>query len=141
MINKIIKKYGGNSNYWYPEVNEINVYVNPEVKEKYSRGCHQLELGLLHKWKAYIPTGWYGFSLGEPCPHVWYKLIDEFLEYFIKLQGDGKINDFEIHQIKIKFGGLRFYVGFSTEDGELREFLELQIHELERHCADEKLIY
>jgi hypothetical protein len=141
MITKILNKYEGFANDWYPDVKEKNLYTNSIVKEKYSKGCHELESKLLKKWKSYIPLGWYGFSLGEPCPHAWYKIIDEFLKYFVKLQNDKKISKFEIHQIKIKYGGLRFFVSWICDDEEMNEFLRLQIDKLESYLHDDKLIY
>ena len=140
MITKILQKYDGFTNYWYPDVKEETVYLSPDI-EKYRAGCWDKERELQKKYKQYIPPGWYGFSLGEPCPHDWYKIIDEFLEYLLKLQLENKISGFEIHQIKLKFGGLRFYVSYRCEDEEFREFIELQIAKLENHLFDKKLIY
>jgi hypothetical protein len=140
MITKILQKYEGFKNDWYPKVKENTVYLSPDI-EKYREGCYEKELELLNKYKHYIPQGWYGFSFGSPFPHEWYNIIDGFLEYLINLQTEGRISKFEIHQIKIKFGGLRFYVSFSTNDEELREFLDLQINKLENHLHDDKLIY
>ena len=54
---------------------------------------------------------------------------------------ENKISNFEIHQIKIKFGGLRFYVSWKCDDKELDEYLNLQVDRLERHLHDDKLIY
>jgi hypothetical protein len=141
MINEILQKYEGSTNYWYPEVTESNLYVNSETREKYAVGCAKKESALLNKWKAYIPQGWYGFSLGSPCPHAWYEIIDEFLTYLKSLEELNRISNFEINQIKIKFGGLRFYVGYCCEDEELREHIRLQIDKLEGALFDEKLIY
>lgn len=56
---------------------------------------------LFEKYADYIPTGWYGF---DSIPDEWVAEIDELLQEMIKVPG------FEIHQIKEKFGGLRFYV-------------------------------
>lgn len=141
MINKILRKYSGSTNYWYPEVKEDTIYDSHEQKIKYSKGCWELEQQLLTKWEAFIPKGWYGFSLGEPCPHNWYKIIDDFLEYLKELVKSKRIQRLEIHQIKMKFGGLRFYIGYICEDDELREHIELQIEKLENQLFDKKLIY
>ena len=96
---------------------------------------------LLKKYSAYIPKGWYGFSFGEPLYKDWFAIIDEFLQYLLDLQSQGKISGFEIHQIKLKFGGVRFYVSYRCEDDELRESISSQIDDLENQLFDEKLIY
>jgi len=141
MIDKILLKYKGFTNYWYPDLEEDeSLYFSKDI-DKYREGCYEAEHILLEKWQAYIPKGWYGFDLGSPCPKDWYKIIDEFLDYLAKLQLEKKIKGFEIHQIKIKFGGLRFYVSWSCDDKELDEYLNLQIDRLERHLHDDKLIY
>lgn len=140
MINKIISKYKGFTNYWYPDVKEKTVYLNSKL-EKYKKDCEGLENKLIKKYKNYIPDGWYGFSFGSPTPKDWFKIIDEFLQYLLKLQKEGKISNFEIHQIKIKFGGLRFYVSYKCDVEEFDEFIKLQIGALEHHLYDSKLIY
>lgn len=141
MINKILQKYDGYANYWFPDVKDVNLYKNLKTKKKYSKGCGEEEQRLLEKYKSYIPKGWYGFSFGEPLHLDWFKIIDEFLEYLIQLNQLDRIENFEIHQIKLKMGGLRFYVSYKCDDEELREFIELQIDKLENHLFDEKLIY
>lgn len=141
MITKILQKYNGFTNYWYPDVEEDNIYINPDISKKYSEGCSEKEIYLLDKWRDRIPKGWYGFSLGSPCPHDWYKIIDEFLDYLVELEKQDKIEKFEINQIKIKFGGLRFYVSCGCADEEFEEFVKLQINKLENHLFDKKLIY
>ncbi len=140
MINKILQKYEGYRDYWYPDLKEPNVYISGR-DETLDKKCHKLENNLLKKYKEYIPKGWYGFSLGSPIPLDWFKIIDEFLEYLLDLQKSDLISKFEIHQIKLKFGGLRFYVSYSCDDEEMREFIELQIDKLERTLYDSKLVY
>ena len=153
MIIEILKKYNVIPNNWYPECLQKNIkknnwypdvdnlYTDPEITNKYRVGCDEKENALLLKWKPYIPNGWYGFSLGSPCPHLWYPIIDEFLEYLVKLQNDGKIANFEIHQIKLKYGGLRFYVGYLCEDKLLDKQIREEINQLGDCLYDEKLIY
>jgi len=58
----------------------------------------------IKKYRKYIPDGWYGFSIGTPTPIEWFKVIEEILDFLIS-----KDPNFEIHQIKTKFGGIRFY--------------------------------
>jgi hypothetical protein len=139
MIGKILQKYEGNRDYWFPNLKDKNVYMNRDTK--LDGECVQAENKLLEKYRQYIPKGWYGFSLGSPVPLSWFKIIDDFLTYLVSLEQLNKIQDFEIHQIKLKFGGLRFYVSYKCEDEELREFIELQIDKLENSLFDEKLIY
>lgn len=141
MITKILKKYKACPDNWYPGVDGDDLYHDPEISEKYRDGCHAKERDLLSKWTPYIGTGWYGFSLGSPCPHVWYKIIDEVLEYFVQLQNEGKISKFQIQQIKMKFGGLRFYVSFECQDKVLDEQIRNEISEMEDCLYDEKLVY
>ena len=59
---------------------------------------------LCDKYRKHIPKGWYGFSIGEPLPPNWFKAIDEVVELCVKNDPD-----FEIHQIKLKFGSICFY--------------------------------
>ena len=140
MINKILSKYDGFTNYWYPDVEEETVYSSPKL-ETYKKECEGIENKLLKKYKDYIPKGWYGFSFGTPTPKEWFEIIDDFLQYLLKLQKENKIGDFEIHQIKMKFGGLRFYISYKCNDEEFDEFIKLQIDKLEHHLYDSKLIY
>jgi hypothetical protein len=64
---------------------------------------------LFYKWAYRVGKGWYGFALGN-VPRVWTDVLDEFL-CWLEIQRP----DFEIHQIKMKLGGLRFYVGTKTD--------------------------
>jgi hypothetical protein len=140
MINKILQKYDGFANYWYPNVKEETVYQSPDL-EKYRKESDGEEHRLKEKYKLYIPKGWYGFSFGSPTPKNWFLIIDEFLEYLVELQKKKKISGFEIHQIKMKFGSCRFYISYKCNDDEMQEFIYLQIQKLESHLHDDKLIY
>lgn len=83
---------------------------------------------LCKKWNHRVGRGWYGFALGGEVPLEWLRTIDQLLE-FIEEFDPG----FEIHQIKIKFGGLRFYVQTDLDISDLRHSLEksFYIKELE----------
>ena len=59
----------------------------------------------LKKYCDYIPQGWYGFSMGNPIIPEWCEIIDDILELCTEID-----EDFEIHQIKLKFGAICFYV-------------------------------
>jgi hypothetical protein len=67
------------------------------------------DLVLFSKWAYRVGKGWYGFALGN-VPRVWTDVLDEFL-CWLEIQ----CPDFEIHQVKIKLGRLRFYAGTKTE--------------------------
>jgi hypothetical protein len=61
------------------------------------------------KWAYRVGKRWYGFELGN-VPRVWTDVLHEFLTWL-----ETQCPDFEIHQIKMKLGGLRFYVGTKTD--------------------------
>jgi hypothetical protein len=86
---------------------------------------------LTEKWDSYIDKGWYGFDgLGSPVPESWIDLIDETLDKIVGIDPS-----FGIHQIKLKFGGIRMYL---RSDNEL-------VHKLSDHventCYDPALVY
>jgi hypothetical protein len=78
--------------------------------EKRMRGqCSYVsDLLLFWKWAYRVGKGWYGFSLGD-VPRVWTDVLDQFL-CWLEIQ----CPDFEIHQIKMKLGGVRIYLGTKT---------------------------
>lgn len=130
MITKILKKHQCNG--YYPELK--NLYD----ENYHNEGCNkyaELESKIQEKWTDYIPRGWYGFAIGK-VPDKWFYVIDEFLEYL-----DSIVSGFEIHQIKVKFGGIRFYIEYDSGDDETNEFIELQIEKLERMLYSEDLVY
>lgn len=130
MITKILRKY--NCNGYYPQ---LKGFYDSNVKNEGCDNYSELENKLQKKWSEYIPDGWYGFAIGR-VPDEWFYVIDEFLEYL-----DSIISKIEIHQIKLKFGGLRFYVEYNAGDDETNEFIQLQIGELERRLYSEDLAY
>mgnify|MGYP001610351200 FL=1 len=94
---------------------------------------------LFQKWHHKVEKNWYGFSLGN-VPFVWALIIDRFLEELEK-----GCPDFKIHQIKLKMGGLRFYVSLSNDDSKIpkEEYIIIneEIHNLEDLLFDQALIY
>lgn len=64
---------------------------------------------LQKKWESHIGEEWYGFELSS-CPQSWILAIDEILEYIKEIEPQ-----FIIEQIKIKYGGLRMYIGLDKE--------------------------
>lgn len=88
------------------------------------------EIILKNKWKDYVEQNWYGISLGEPTPIIWFEVIDEFLDYVKE-----KHLNFKILQIKIKFSNLRMYLeNISPPTQKL-------VYELENLLSDKYLIY
>ena len=100
-----------------------NIYkyieANPNEKSKYIYPKNDSYFN--KKYKQYITTGYYGFSTNSYMPEIWTDIIDDLVELFI-------LNDpsFEIHQIKVKFGGVRFYVVSNVIEDlfEINEFIE-----------------
>ena len=93
---------------------------------------------IAEKWRPHFGRGWYGFDMGW-APDNWYKIIDEFLDGLKEVDPE-----FKIHQIKIKFGGIRIYLGFSeklNEDLSTISYVNQQIAILEHELFHESLIY
>jgi hypothetical protein len=86
---------------------------------------------LQNKYKDLIPKGWYGFDMGTPIHPQWILILDEVVGFLHKNDPD-----FTIQQVKIKFGGVRFYVSsILIEDiYEIESFLEENLY-------DKALIY
>ena len=82
-----------------------------KADEKRMRGqCSYVsDLLLFWKWAYRVGKGWYGFNLGH-IPPVWTEMLDEFL-CWLEIQQP----DFEIHQIKMKLGSVRIYLGTKTD--------------------------
>lgn len=89
---------------------------------------------LFQKWAYRVGKNWYGFSLDD-APFIWGLIIDKFLEEVEK-----ECPDFEIHQIKLKFGGLRFYVQLNVNEAK-ENFIQKEIDKLEDLLFTESLIY
>jgi hypothetical protein len=83
--------------------------MNKPAKTKSEIYHHFADIALFYKWAYRVGQGWYGFSLGQ-IPRVWVDMIDEFLSWL-----ETQRPDFEIHQIKIKFGMVRIYLGTKTD--------------------------
>jgi hypothetical protein len=84
-----------------------NVYTYlrefPEKKDEF--GTDMVDRHLYEKYHKYISQGHYGFSIGIPIILSWVEIIDKILQICVKAD-----HNFEIHQIKLKFGGICFYV-------------------------------
>jgi len=90
---------------------------------------------LLQKWAHRVGNGWYGFSLSN-IPGVWVYMLDDFLAWV-----ESQCPDFEIHQIKTKFGGLRFYIDTHCRNTGVNTVVSTEITKLEKLMFHENLIY
>lgn len=71
-----------------------------------------------NKYKQYIPKGWYGLSFDIPEVTEY---LDGVMQDLITIPG------FELHQIKFKFGMVRFYFDTSWEQKHLQLALQFAI--------------
>lgn len=101
----------------------------PEFSKDFKSTIEDSDLN--KKYRKHIPKGWYGFDIGTPIVPVWMEIIDKIVEACVAIDPD-----FEIHQIKIKFGGICFYCGSNIID---------DLHEVEciiaNNLFDRALIY
>lgn len=113
----------------YVDIKIDNLY---EFDDKnYTKYHTDKERDLFKKYDKYIPHGWYGFAIGNPIIPQWLDLIDKVLDLCID-----KDPSFEIHQIKLKYGGIRFY----CESSVIEDLFEVESY-IEIKLFDEKLIY
>jgi len=101
----------------------------PEFSKDFKSTIEDSDLN--KKYRKHIPKGWYGFDIGTPIVPVWMEIIDKIVEACVAIDPD-----FEIHQIKLKFGGICFYCGSNIID---------DLHEVEciiaNNLFDRALIY
>jgi hypothetical protein len=89
-------------------------------------------------YKDKIPEEWSGFwGLSVLLPPKWFDVI-EYLIHYIDLETKG---DFQIHEVKIKFGEIRAYFNFFNIPPEKKEELQTVIKEVCSLLCDEKLIF
>ena len=84
-----------------------NVYMflsaYPEFKKDFKP--EKNDSYLMRRYRDHIPRGWYGFDIGEPIVPVWSTIIEQIVD--VCLEADP---NFEIHQVKLKFGTIHFNV-------------------------------
>ena len=83
------------------------------------------DIFLFQKWACRVRQGCYGFDLGD-APRVWADLLNDFLAWV-----ESQCPDFEILQIKMKCGGLRFYIDTKIVDEVLQQRVGSEINQLE----------
>ncbi|HBD94241.1 MAG TPA: hypothetical protein DC057_08725 [Spirochaetia bacterium] len=77
----------------------------------------ELEEKLRKEFNFYKYGGFYGKGLPFECGDGWFDLLYELSKKIQKLINDKKITlDFNVHQIKEKFGFLHYYTNFSNNE-------------------------
>jgi hypothetical protein len=107
--------------------NRLYTYLREHPEERYDKySSEKNDEYFLKKYGAYIPKGWYGFSIGTPIVPVWCEIIDKILEICVLAD-----YHFEINQIKLKFGGIRFYVNSQVikDIDEVESLIEKTLHD------------
>lgn len=110
---------------------ETTNYKTPDVDE----WGMTTDIYLFMKWAYRVEKGWYGFALNN-APMIWALIIQNFLEELEK-----EAPDFKIHQIKLKFGRLCFYVDLNIEDKDKIEQIKKEIGKLESLLYSADLVY
>lgn len=83
------------------------------------------DIFLFQKWAYRVGKGWYGFDLGD-IPRAWADVLDDFLVWV-----ESQCPDFEIRQVKIKFGGLRFYIDTKCPHQAINTMVQSEIAQLQ----------
>ena len=131
-VEEILKKYylGVDIPEEYESVYKFEI-DHPEKSQELFHSQTIDDPSLFEKYRKHIPKGWYGFSIGNPTPTNWFKAIDEIVSLCIEHDPD-----FEIHQIKLKFGGICFYVNTDV----IEDMMAIEIL-IESKLYNKKLIY
>lgn len=122
----------------YKEILDVRALCDKHDAKNLDEGTDSEAESLRQKWDSHRDKPHYGFDLYR-APSSWFKIIDDFLGQIKKVDPD-----FKIQQIKTKFGGVRFYVSFSSvvrDDPKLSSYIRMQIEILERELFHESLIY
>ena len=101
----------------------------PEFGKDFKSSIEDSDLNT--KYRKQIPKGWYGFDIGTPIIPAWMEIIDKIVEVCVEADPY-----FEIHQIKIKFGGIRFY----TKSNVIEDLHDVE-HLIDNKLFDNALIY
>jgi len=83
----------------------VYVYLKKYPEKKGEFHSEKNDRYFLKKYRNHIVKGHYGFSIGDPIIPEWCEILDEILQICVDVDPE-----FGICQIKIKYGGIRFYV-------------------------------
>lgn len=99
----------------------IEEFTNKEITDDY----------LCAKYQNHIEPNHYGFDIGTPIVPAWMNVLDEVVGLCVKND-----SDFSFTQIKLKFGGIRFYASSI-----LIEDIDEICSYIENILFDKKLVY
>jgi hypothetical protein len=93
------------------EFKDVYVFLRkyPEFGKDFKSSIEDSDLNT--KYRKHIPRGWYGFDVGTPIVPSWMEIIDKIVEACVAVDPE-----FEIHQVKLKFGGICYYCGSNIID-------------------------
>lgn len=130
-IEKIFSNYDLKPIKLPAEYKDIYAYLSNNPIESDRFESKKNDEYFIRKYEDYIPKGWYGFDIGNPIIPEWLEIIDEVLELCTQIDPN-----FEIHQIKLKYGAICFYV-YSTNIEDIHDVDLLIMNKL----YDKALIY
>lgn len=130
-VKEIFDKYNYTPIELPEEYGNLYRYLDEHLEEYWKYESKSDDSYLIEKYSKYIPKGHYGFSIGHPTPNAWNDIIEEILDLCIK-----EDPNFEIHQIKTKFGRICFYVHSDT----IEDIFDIEVL-IGNKLFDEALIY
>ena len=101
----------------------------PDKKPNYK--TNKTDSYFINKYRNHISLGHYGFSIGTPIIPEWNEILEKIFDLCIETDPE-----FKIQQIKIKFGGVCFYV----ESQVIEDILDIEIL-IGKKLRDSALIY
>jgi hypothetical protein len=110
---------------------DIYSYLNEFPDKKPDYRTNKNDSYFINKYRKYISLGHYGFSIGTPIIPEWNEILDKIIELCIHFDPN-----FRIQQIKLKFGGICFYV----ESQVIEDILDIEIY-IGKKLRDDALIY
>lgn len=107
ILNKVVEIFKNNpfDKIVLPEhYNNVYKYLRdfPDEKKRFRSEYNDHHLN--NEFREHITKGFYGFAIGEPIIPEWNKIIKDIVTLCIESDPN-----FEINQIKLKFGEIRFY--------------------------------
>ena len=103
-IIKIIEKYNLKPIQLTDDHKNVYIYINEHNSRDKEFRPEVTDNFLNKKYSKHIPRGWYGFDVGTPIVPDWMKIIDEITELCVEIDPN-----FEIHQVKLKYGRICYY--------------------------------